>query len=250
MPRPAFFVASFATVPAAMLLLALVAAPPARAGIYVGIAGGYDCSNIDNCADSDLQDAAHVSVRGGFDFSTNDLIPGANFLKPGLMAGVEGYFNYSRPNLGRFVPGATATAGDTTVTVDDFMLRANPDYQYGVTGRVGLKHRLGQVYGLGGYGWEPWVFRDSNVRISVQTGSGPVDRTEFNLAEQFEKLQLEGWHVGGGVLVTPTRNIGAFLEMRYSEMEGTLTSKGTLAGFSQTVKYDNQQVSVGLRFGL
>ena len=35
----------------------LVAAPPARAGIYVGIAGGYDCSNIDNCADSDLPDA-------------------------------------------------------------------------------------------------------------------------------------------------------------------------------------------------
>ena len=229
--------------------LMALGASPASAGLYSAIAGGYDCANLSNCADADLQDAAHVSVRAGFDFGFSNLVPGSNWLKPGILIGLEGYFNYSRRALSQRFAGETFMISGATVELEDFTFRARPEYQYGISGRLGLQHRLGQIYGLGGYGWEPWTYGDGGFTFVTKVSGQPDVRTNFRFRDVFDELMLTGWHVGGGVLLTPARSLGVFLELRYSEMSGEFRTRNAAQRFGRDVTHRNYQISSGLRFG-
>ena len=232
-----------------IIVCAALASPPAVAGLYSAIAGGYDCAELGNCADADLQDAAHVSVRAGFDFSFSQLLPGSNWLKPGILIGVEGYFNYSRRALSQRFAGQSFMVSGATVVLEDYTFRARPEYQYGISGRLGLQHRLGQVYGLGGYGWEPWTYGDGGFTLVTKRSGQPDVRTDFRFRDVFDDLMLTGWHVGGGVLLTPARSLGVFLELRYSEMSGEFRTRNAAQRFGRDVTHKNYQISSGVRFG-
>lgn len=171
-------------------------------GPYVGVAAGWDRSEIDDQIlsrplDAEAsQDSFLLGGYAGYNYKATDRI----------VIGLQAAFS-----------GAVDDEIQTTSLADQ--LTINPRYSFDLIARAGyLVTDDAFLYVRGGYA-------NTRVRTTLETINGTLSDSE----------NLDGWLVGGGLEYALTRNISTRLEYRYSDFgndRGQFDRHQTLIGVS------------------
>lgn len=173
-------------------------------GPFVGVQAGWEQADV-GTASTPLGDLA---IGRSNDTVTGGIFAGYDYkLSPRIVAGIEAGINLTDSD------DLVRTAGGTTVSID-------PERSIDLSARLGyLVADTTLVYLRGGY---------SNVRAETALADAAGTR--------FDKANLDGWLVGGGVERALSDSLSTRLEYRYSDL-----SEGD-------GKFDRHQLLLGVAY--